>query len=408
MIRILTQYPDAELVAVCDKSKPVTERCRSMVQKVGKKVAFYSSFDKFMNHEMDGVIVANYATEHVPYVVQLLDAGFHVSCEVPACQTMAEAVELVEAVQRNKKVYAFMANAAYTPLTFEMRRRYEKGDIGEFLHGEAEYHHDLGSKWPMYTGGSPDHWRNWIPATFYCTHSMGPLVLATGTRPIQVSAYETQNIIKRTYGSRGADGSLVVCQMDNGAVVKLLPWTVYGSRLGHWYCMYGSKGMMENGRGDDASQLTVYVQRGRKRPSCETYAPEAPAMKHIKSFEAGHGGSDLYNMYYFIEAIRGRIEGRKHGVDVFQALDFTLPGLLGYRSIYEGNIPIEIPDLRKKKERDKYRDDHWCIDPHKAGPGQPKGSCREDRAGKIRIPDSLYKKQKAEVKKRWKEIPKGE
>ena len=382
MVDILTRYPGAELAAVCDRSEPAIERCRRTAEKTGKRVTFYRHFDDFMHHDMDGVIVANYATEHAPYVVRLLDAGFHVSSEVPACQTMAEAVELVEAVERNGKVYAFMANAAYTPPTFEMRRRYEKGDIGELLQGEAEYHHDLGAAWPTLTGGDRNHWRNWVPATFYCTHSMGPLVLATGTRPIRVSAYETQNIVRQTYGSRSADGALVVCQMDNGAVVRLNPWTVYRSRVAHWYCMYGTEGTMETGR-DNGSQLTVYRKRGLRKPSCETYVPEMPAMKHAKFFESGHGGADLFNMYCFVEAIRGRIEGRKYSVDVFQALDFTLPGLLGYRSIYEGNVPIAVPDLRKKAERDNYRHDDWCIDPRKAGPGQPRGSCRDDRDGKI-------------------------
>ena len=36
---------------------------------------------------------------------------------------------------------------------------------------------------------SPDHWRVWLPATYYCTHSMGPVMMVTGTRPVQVNGF---------------------------------------------------------------------------------------------------------------------------------------------------------------------------------------------------------------------------
>lgn len=44
---------------------------------------------------MDAVVLANYATEHAPYAVKVLDSGRHVCSEAPACRTLAEAVELV-------------------------------------------------------------------------------------------------------------------------------------------------------------------------------------------------------------------------------------------------------------------------------------------------------------------------
>ena len=40
-----------------------------------------------------------------------------------------------------------------------------------------------------------------------------------------------------------------------------------------------------------------------------------------------------------------------------------LPGLLGYRSILSGNIPVAIPNLRNPEERDVWRNDNACTDP---------------------------------------------
>ncbi len=36
-------------------------------------------------------------------------------------------------------------------------------------------------------------------------------------------------------------------------------------------------------------------------------------------------------------------------------------GILAYRSILNGNVPVEIPDLRIKSERDKCRNDNACT-----------------------------------------------
>ena len=106
-----------------------------------------------------------------------------------ACQNLAEAVALVEAVERSRKVYTYAENYCYFRGTLEMQRLYRRGDIGEFLHGEGEYVHDCEGIWPAITRGERSHWRNWIPATFYCTHSIGPILTITGTRPTRVTAY---------------------------------------------------------------------------------------------------------------------------------------------------------------------------------------------------------------------------
>jgi len=40
---------------------------------------------------------------------------------------------------------------------------------------------------------------------------------------------------------------------------------------------------------------------------------------------------------------------------------------LAYRSILNGNIPVKVPNLRDKSERDAYRNDHACTNPEVAG-----------------------------------------
>lgn len=391
MVKVMLQHPDAELVAICDFSPQALKNCVALAREQDMELSSYADFDKFLNHDMDAVIMANYANEHAPYAVRALNSGRHVCSEVTACQNMAEAVELAEAVEKSRRVYAFAENYCYFRGTMEMQRLYQAGEIGEFLHAEGEYVHDCESIWPAITGGQRNHWRNFCPATFYCTHSVGPIVTITGTRPVRVTAYETPNVNKRRFGCRSADGAVIVCQMSNGGTMKVLPWCNFKRNPeAVWYCVYGTEGMMETDRWESTTnRLHVYREKDGQSVQDLSYKPRFPYETELSRRIAGHGGSDFYTMHYFLQKILGRPEG-KNSIDVYQGLDMTFPGLLGYRSIIEGNIPIDVPDFRDKAVRNKYRDDHWCCDPKLAGQGQPKYNWS---GGEVKIPDSVYRRQ---------------
>jgi len=158
----------AEVVAICDKSPFAIETQKKMLGT--DTITYYSSFEDFIEHDMDAVVLANYANEHAPFAIRCLKKGLHVFSEVLPCQTMKEAVELVEAVEASNLVYAYGENFCYMPIPYEMRRLYREGLIGEFEYGEGEYVHNCEPIWPSITYGERDHWRNNMYANFYCTH----------------------------------------------------------------------------------------------------------------------------------------------------------------------------------------------------------------------------------------------
>ena len=194
MINIMARHPDAQLVAICDKYEPYRLQCNKLADELGQKIEYYTDFEEFFNHDMDAVVLANYANEHAPYAIRLLNSGRHVISEVLPTETMGQAVELVEAVEANNLVYAYAENYCYFPATTEMKRLYQRGDIGEFTHGEGEYVHDCESIWHSITYGEKYHWRNRMYSTFYCTHSIGPIITITGMRPEKVVGFETPNV----------------------------------------------------------------------------------------------------------------------------------------------------------------------------------------------------------------------
>ena len=394
MVGVLSRHPDAELVAICDKYEPALEHCRKLADSCGTKMTLYTDFEKFFQHDMDAVVLANYATEHGIYATRLLRSGRHVTSEVLPTQTLAQAVDLVEAVEESGNIYTYAENYCYFAATQEMKRRYRAGDIGEFTHGEGEYVHDCEGIWPGITYGERDHWRNHLFSCYYITHSLGPIISITGTRCKRVVGFETPNFPNlRDVGFMGGTSGMVVAQMDNGATVKSLNGYLKREPSSVWYSIYGRTGMMESDRWQEGvSRVHIFQQGNSLTDTQVTYEPKRRVNTALARLISSHGGGDFYTMHYFLEKILGREDGEEC-IDVYQALDMSIPGILGYRSILNGNAPIEVPDFRDKAVREQYRGDNACTDPKVAGDQL----IPENSFGVPDIPDSVYEN----VRKKW-------
>ena len=367
MINYCKRADHAEVVAICDKSPQALDVQRAAAE--GLDIAFYERFDDFIEHDMDAVVLANYANEHAPFAIRCLKKGLHVFSEVLPVQNMKEAVELVEAVEESGLIYAYGENYCYMPAPYEMKKLYEKGEIGEFEYGEGEYIHNCESIWHSITYGEEDHWRNNMYATFYCTHSLGPIIHITGLRPVSVVGFEgTKNARNLRVGSKSGQFGIEMVTLENGGIVKSIHGGLYKNSI--WYSVYGSKGRLECGREDplDGHIGKLYINKdeydgGYETGSLNTVFPQHAPEGEVAGF--GHGGSDFFSMYYFIKKILGDADADT--IDVYEALDMFLPGLFAYRSVMAGGIPMELPNLRDKSQRDKWRNDTTCTDPKAAG-----------------------------------------
>ena len=367
MISYCKNADNAELVAICDKTPEALEAQRQNAE--GMSIAFYDNFEDFIKHDMDAVVLANYANEHAPFAIRAMKEGKHVFSEVLPVQTMKEAVELIETVEETGMIYAYGENYCYMAAPYEMKKLYQQDKIGEFEYGECEYIHNCESIWPSITYGEPDHWRNNMYSTFYCTHSMGPIIHMTGLRPVSVTGFEgTKNERKLRMGAKSGSFGIEMVTLENGGIIKSIHGGLYKNSM--WCSVYGSKGRMECGREDakDGHIDKIYVnydeysgEYGEER--LESYKPVHKVDGNSEDF--GHGGSDFYSMYYFIEKIKGNPDADT--IDVYEALDMFLPGMFAYRSILDGGIPKEIPNLRDKAVRDLWRNDTACTDPKVAG-----------------------------------------
>ncbi|MDP6505939.1 MAG: Gfo/Idh/MocA family oxidoreductase, partial [Planctomycetota bacterium] len=238
-----TDVVGMELVALCDTWE---ERLKQVGEEYG--VATYTDYEKFLEHDMDAVVLANYFHEHAPFAIKALEAGKHVMSETAANSTLADGVALCRTVEKTGLTYMFAENYPFTVFNQEMRRLYREGEIGEVTYAEGEYNHPMSPRARVSISPGRNHWRNWIPSTYYCTHALAPLVYITDTRPTKVNGLSIAFRELDEMTARVSDpGSVILCRMDNGAVFRIFGLILPGHS--NWYRLHGSRGAMEITRG---------------------------------------------------------------------------------------------------------------------------------------------------------------
>ena len=389
MISYCDASDNAEVVAICDKWPEALERQKTNY--ADRNIAFYDNFDDFIKHDMDAVWLANYAHEHAPFAIKALRAGKHVASEVLPVSTPAEAVELVEAIEETGLTYAYAENYVYMPGPFEMRKRYKEGQIGEAEYGECEYIHNCESIWPSIAYGDKTHWRNQMYSTFYCTHSLGPMIFTLNQRPVRVTGFEGKMGDRcARMGKLAAPYGMEIVELESGTILK----SVHGGLYKHntWYSLYGTKGRLETARAAAGvgSYTRLYAEYDPfegdyKNPKREDVVPK---IENEASKAFGHGGSDFFSAWNFVEKIKGNPAADT--IDIYMALDMCMCGMFAYRSILAGNIPMEIPNFRDKAVREQYRNDRKSVFADKNSPDH----IPSNNQGITEFPDAIYERQK--------------
>ena len=370
IIDVINIHPEAEFVAFCDKNENVMNSVYEKAKENGNEIKRFRNFSDFIEYpEMDAVVLCNYADDHVRFAIEAMKKGKHVLSEVLPCETPAEAVALVEAVEETGMVYAYAENYCYMSAPFEMWLKCKKGEIGDIVYGEGEYLHDCSSIFASITDHlNPKHWRMRMFPTFYCTHSLGPLIMMSGMRPKSVVGYE---LPPNTFECDGTEvsktnGGIEMVTMENGAVFKSLHGGLKREPNSNNYMIYGTKGMMESFR-FNYCQFNMYKEGEELcKGDWVKYDPEWKYEKELADKVTTHHGSDFFPTHFFIKKIKGE-DTDNMSIDVYRALDMGLCGIYAWRSALEGGKPMEIPDLRDKSVRDKLRNDNACCTVEKAG-----------------------------------------
>jgi predicted dehydrogenase len=368
-----TDVVGMELVAICD-------HWEEKLQSVGEKfnVATYTDYDKFLEHDMDAVVLANYFHEHAPFAIKALEAGKHVMSETASNTTLAEGVALCRTVEKTGLTYMLAENYPYTAFNQEMRRVYQSGEIGEVTYAEGEYNHPMSPSSSMGISPGTNHWRNWIPSTYYCTHALAPLVFMTEERVVRVNGLSiANNEIASQYVRKGDPGSVILCRTGNGAVFRIFGLSLPGHS--NWYRVHGSHGAMELARSSGyfgSGQVRIWHEDYDMKPGQlkeQVYTPDWPEHGELAR-KAGHGGGDFWTNFHFSNAIRS---GEPPFLDVYRGVEMSSVGIIAWKSALEDGVPIDVPDFRDEESRKPFEDDNWSPWPKHAGPGQPPSRIEE-------------------------------
>lgn len=354
-IRLLSLLTDkAEIVALCDNRERTLHRAKELC--VGDPRIF-SDFDNFIRCDMDGVILCNFFHEHVSCAVKALERGIAVLSETTAASTLSECVQLVRAVEKTGGKYMLAENYPFFCANQEIKRIYDTGSLGRVLYAEGEYCHPMSKDELNYAAETPDHWRAWLPKSYYLTHSLGPLMYITGEIPVTVNCRTVfaPELFEGT-DRRSADAvSVMLSQTESGALFRFTGTASYAPH-GDWYRIAGTKGGAETLRGDETRVRVAYnwwnVPDGE-----ETERIYRPAWNEDGELaeKAGHNGGDYWVIRQFLSYITNNVPPF---FDVFRAVTMSAVGILAWRSSFENGKEYRIPDFRREEERKLYENDN--------------------------------------------------
>ncbi|MCX5758139.1 MAG: hypothetical protein NTU83_06465, partial [Candidatus Hydrogenedentes bacterium] len=346
------KFLNIDVVAGCDYN----EHMRVRFAEANPGAFVTDDAEAFLNADFDAVLLATFCPAHAGDAIACLKAGKHVLSEVTSFHTMAEGVRLVEAVERAGLVYNLAENYPFSAPHMYLARKWREGLFGDLMYAEGEYVHDVRSPAFTYIDGVPivpgytlHNWRSWLHFHYYCTHSLGPIMVITGTRPTRVVSLPGKhtlpgNPMPKVQGLAGIAPSLIT--MDNGAVVRNLMGGTTNDV--HTFRYWGTRGAAEA-----TDRLFLRLGGTGESPKLEVKTDWGELTSLAE--KTGHGGGDFWVLYYFARQI---LEGTPAPFDIYSAADVTIPGILAYRSSVNGGQPYDVPNFRKKKERDRYRNDH--------------------------------------------------
>lgn len=367
-----------EIRAVCDIVESKVARIQDWVVKAGQpKPAGYSrgetDFKRMCEQEdLDLVFTATPWRWHVPVCVAAMENGKHAATEVPAAVTLDECWQLVETAEKTGLHCIMMENCCYGRSELMVLNMVRKGLLGELLHAECGYLHDLRAL--KFSNEGEGLWR---PAhsikrngNLYPTHGLGPVAqcmnINRGDRFDYLVSMSCNSRGLNLYAAKkfGSDHPQAKQKYVLGDVNSSLIRTVNGKTIilihdcdtprpySRINLVQGTNGIFQ-GYPD-----RIYIDERSPHhqwESIENYQEEYehPLWKTLteKAKGKGHGGMDYIEDYRLIQCLR---TGSPLDMDVYDAAALSVVSELSECSVANKGRPVDFPDFTRGK---------WKINP---------------------------------------------
>jgi hypothetical protein len=370
-VRNFVGIEGCRITAVCDIRPEHAKRSAELVRDAGfPEPALYTGGETDFRRlcaeeELDLVFTATPWRWHVPVCLAAMENGKHAATEVPAAYTLDDCWALVEAAERNEKHCVMMENCNYGRMEMLCFNLVRQGLLGEILHAEGGYLHDLRAI--KFADRGEGLWRRDHSmernGNLYPTHGLGPIAncmdinrgdrfatlvsMSSPSRGLQLWARENYppDHPKRQETYALGDVNLSIIQTAQGRTLLVnhdtnlpRPYSrinkVQGTRgifQGYPHRVH-VEGMSEPHRWDDAERWLEEHDHPLWRQMEEA------------SRGAGHGGMDFMEDYRLVTCLR---EGLPTDMNVYDAVALSAVGPLSEWSVANGSRPTEFPDFTR-------------------------------------------------------------
>lgn len=368
----LLKIPGAEILAVCDILESHAERAQDLVVKAGQpKPEAYTrgehDFKRMCERtDLDLIYTATPWEWHVPVCLEAMKTGKHAATEVPAAISIDDCWDLVETSEKTGRYCIMMENCNYDRLEMMILNMVKKGILGELLHAECGYLHDL--REVKHDLNGEGLWRRAHSmkrnGDLYPTHGLGPVAqcldinrgnafdylvsLGTKTRGLHLYALERYGVESPEAKEEFTLNDIVttLIRTKNGETIVLTHDTNNPRPYSRNIIVQGTRGLVRK-----YPDPKVFVEKRSKNDDWE------PADEYLKEFNhpvwseleekskgAGHGGMDFIEDYRLIDAL---IAGTEPDMDVYDAAAISAVTELSARSIAKEGKPMEFPDFTR-------------------------------------------------------------
>jgi len=344
-------HPNCVVQAVSD----LREDRRKALRDTYKCDNVYNSLEELIkDKDVDAVAVFTGAPDHVRHAVACLKAGKHVISAVPAATSLEDAELLLETVKKTGLTYMMAETSYYSQSCISARKFFKEGKFGNIFYTEAEYHH-AGLEVLFTNPDGSKTWRYGYPPMLYPTHCTAFLVGVTGERLTDVMCLGWGNdsqFLKDNQYNNPFWNETALFKTDKGNAFRVAVYW-YGAHGGceraQWY---GDKmsffmptangapaiirrvsGQKEKDQGGFERQLAEFEQY-QIPEYWKTDLPEA-----MRAF-IGHDGAEPFLTHEFVDAL---VHDRTPAIDIYEALAYTVPGIIAHASALEGGKQMKVP-----------------------------------------------------------------
>ena len=327
----LQDHPNIEVVAVSDL---IPERCRGLAEACRCEKTYPSLEEMVKDDSIEAIFCATDAPSHARHCIEVLNHGKHVGVPCPAVWgSLEDADRLLETVKKTGLIYMMFETSMFHDDLYAMRKIYNAGGFGKLVYSEGEYFHYMSTPLPSFKD-----WRVGLPPQYYSTHSNAYYVGVSGGSFTEVSCMgmpsivehlqAKNNIYKNPFGTE-----IALFRTSEGGMSRMaVSWDTPG---------HGTRGYDDVGgcvRGQRGS-MTGMEYKGLMESLPNLKKPPLPP--GIKP--GGHGGSHGYLGNEFVESI---LENRKPLIDIYAALNMTIPGIIAHQSAIKNGELMKIPQYR--------------------------------------------------------------